>query len=195
MQSAHYVTHTGSITSEGDKAMLAEMLGWRSGHDATDARCGAGARFIFRRAEGGQASFAAGILELAAEDCDVIVDDVHAIFRRPKTRVAWDATAGFNSIHIFGIVLHRFCTYRSGNPIMRMSIGISSHKSDQILSPVLPMRPKICIQGCSTQLWIELMQPDGSVTRQMEVVMDDSRLQKSNLSEEEEKAMNTRCHR
>jgi hypothetical protein len=110
-----------------------------------------GARLAFRTALRGQADFAAGILELAAAGCDVIVDDVVYFFEPMfqdgivaqavdqvvsqgipyfsaagnQGRASWVAPTGFNSTFCSdGDVCHQFAIGTNGSPITSMRISM-----------------------------------------------------------------------
>jgi Subtilase family len=107
-----------------------------------------GARLAFRTAYRGEADFAAGILELAAAGCDVIVDDIF-YFSEPmfqdgvvaqavdqvvaqgityfssagnRGRNSWIAPAGFVPVYIGNNTFHQFGTDSNGSPITSMRI-------------------------------------------------------------------------
>jgi Subtilase family len=110
-----------------------------------------GARLAFRTAYRGQASFANGILELAAAGCDIIVDDV-IYFAEPmfqdgviaqavdqvvsqgipffssagnQARNSWVAPTGFNPVNISNKTFHQFGTDSNGSPITSLRISVS----------------------------------------------------------------------
>jgi Subtilase family len=109
-----------------------------------------GARLAFRTAFRGQADFAAGILELAAAGCDVIVDDI-IYYAEPmfqdgliaqavdqvvsqgipyfsaainQARKSWIAPTGFNPVTISSKVYHQFGTDSNGSPITFLRISM-----------------------------------------------------------------------
>jgi subtilisin family serine protease len=112
-----------------------------------------GARLAFRTAFRGDADFAAGILELAAAGCDIIVDDI-IYFAEPMfqdgiiaqavnqvvsqgvpyftaagnaARDAWVAPSGFIPILVDGLEFHQFGLDINGSPIISMRIGIQGY--------------------------------------------------------------------
>jgi hypothetical protein len=112
-----------------------------------------GARLAFRTYYRGEADAAAGILELAAAGCDIIVDDF-IYFEEPMFqdgiiaqavnqvvsqgvayfsaagnggRDAWVATSGFSPTTVNNTVFHQFGTDSNGSPIISMRATINDY--------------------------------------------------------------------